>query len=140
MDVHTKEQRSRNMRAIGSTNTKMEIVLAKALWARGHRYRKNDKNVFGRPDLTLKRYKLAIFVDSEFFHGKDWENSKFIIKSRREFWWKKIESNIDRDVVVNNHLKETGWTVLRFWTDEVKRNLAECIQVVEAAIRKANHA
>jgi len=94
MDVHTKEQRSRNMRAIRSTNTKMEIVLAKALWARGLRYRKNDKKVFGRPDLTLKRYKLAIFVDSEFFHGKDWENSKFIIKSQREFWWKKIEGNI----------------------------------------------
>lgn len=72
----------------------MEIVLAKALWARGLRYRKNDKKVFGRPDLTLKRYKLAIFVDSEFFHGKDWENSKFIIKSQREFWWKKIEGNI----------------------------------------------
>lgn len=92
MDVHTKEQRSRNMRAIRSTNTKMEIVLAKALWARGHRYRKNVKSVFGRPDLALKRHKLAVFVDGEFFHGKDWETSKFIIKSRREFWWK-LEGN-----------------------------------------------
>ena len=91
MDVHTKEQRSRNMRAIRSVNTKMEIVLAKAFWARGHRYRKNDRNVFGRPDLTLKRHKLAVFVDGEFFQGKDWETSKFVIKLRREFWWTKIE-------------------------------------------------
>ncbi len=94
MDVHTKEQRSKNMRAIRSTNTKMEVALAKSLWARGHRYRKNNKTVFGRPDLTLKKYKLAIFVDSEFFHGKDWKTTKFIIKSRRDFWWKKIEGNI----------------------------------------------
>ena len=73
----------------------------------------------GRPDLTLKRYRLAIFVDSEFFHGKDWETSKFIIKSHRDFWWKKIESNIERDIVVNKHLREIGWIVLRFWSDEV---------------------
>lgn len=121
MDVHTKEQRSKNMRAIRSTNTEMEVVLAKALWARGYHYRKNNKRVFGRPDLTLKRYKLAIFVDGEFFHGKDWEKSKFIIKSRRDFWWKKIEGNIERDVLVNKHLKEIGWLVLRFWSNEVKK-------------------
>lgn len=95
MDVHTKEQRSRNMRAIRSTNTKMEVVLAKALWKRGHRYRKNVKGIVGRPDLIFRRYGIAIFVDGEFFHGKDWETSKFIIKSRREFWWKKIEGNIE---------------------------------------------
>ena len=140
MDVHTKEQRSRNMRAIRSTNTKMEVALAKALWARGHRYRKNDRQVFGRPDLTLKRHKLAIFVDSEFFHGKDWDNSKLIIKSRRDFWWKKIESNIERDKVVNKHLNEIGWTVLRFWSNEVKQNLSECIQTMESTICKTNHA
>ncbi|MGD9561951.1 MAG: very short patch repair endonuclease [Pyrinomonadaceae bacterium] len=140
MDVHTTEQRSRNMKAIRSTNTKMEVALAKALWARGHRYRKNDKKVFGRPDLTFKRHKLAIFVDSEFFHGKDWETSKFIIKTRRNFWWKKIEGNIDRDIVVNKQLKEIGWTVLRFWTDEVRQNLTDCIQIIETTIRQTNHA
>ena len=128
------------MRAIHSTDTKMEVALAKALWARGHRYRKNDKKVYGRPDLTFKRNKLAIFVDSEFFHGKDWETSKFVIKTRRDFWWKKIESNIERDVVVNKQLKENGWTVLRFWTTEVKQNLTDCIQTIETTIRQTNHA
>lgn len=122
------------MRAIRSVNTKMEVVLAKALWARGHRYRKNDKAVFGKPDLTLKRHKLAIFVDSEYFHGKDWETARFIIKSRREFWWKKIEGNMKRDIVVNQHLKEIGWTVLRFWTQDVKRNLTDCIKTIERTI------
>lgn len=114
MDVHTKEQRSRNMRAIRSTNTKMEIALAKAHWKRGHRYRKNVKGVFGTPDLIFRRHRLAIFVDGEFFHGKDWETSKFIIKSRREFWWKKIEGNIERDRIVNENLKAQSWKVLRF--------------------------
>ncbi len=90
------------MRAIRSTNTKMEVVLAKTLWSRGYRYRKNDKKVFGKPDLTFKRYKLAIFVDGEFFHGKDWKTAKFIIKSRRDFWWKKIEGNIERTIIINN--------------------------------------
>lgn len=127
MDVHTKEQRSRNMRAIRSTNTKMEVVLAKALWKRGHRYRKNDKTAFGRPDLTMKRHKLAIFVDGEFFHGKDWEITKYTIKSRRDFWWKKIEGNIKRDIAVNMQLIGTGWKALRFWSNEVKLNPTRCI-------------
>lgn len=73
------------MRAIRNSNTKMEIALAKALWARGHRYRKNDKTVFGKPDLTLKRYKLAIFVDSEFFHGKDWGTAKLSLNQEEIF-------------------------------------------------------
>lgn len=141
MDVHSKEQRSRNMRAIRSTNTKMEVALAKALWKRGHRYRKNIKSVFGRPDLTFKRHRLAIFVDGEFFHGKDWETSKFIIKSRREFWWKKIEGNIERDRIVNEVLKGQGWTVLRFWSNDVRQNLVKCIQSIEKSIsRKTNDA
>ena len=123
MDVHTKDQRSHNMRAIRSSNTKMEVALAKALWSRGHRYRKNDRTVFGRPDLTLKRHRLAIFVDGEFFHGKDWETSKFIIKSRRDFWWKKIEGNMVRDQTVNKVLADDGWKVLRFWSNDVRRNV-----------------
>lgn len=134
MDVHTKEQRSRNMRAIRSTNTKMEVALAKALWARGHRYRKNDQKIFGRPDLTFKHYKIAIFVDSEFFHGKDWESRKFTIKSRRDFWWKKIEGNMERDKTVNTVLKASGWKVLRFWSNDVGQNLAACIQTIERNI------
>ena len=122
------------MRAIRSTNTQMEIVLAKALWSRGYRYRKNDKKVFGKPDLTFKRYKLAVFVDSEFFHGKDWETAKFIIKSRRDFWWKKIEGNMERDRTVNEVLQASGWKVLRFWSNDIRQNLNACIQTIERNI------
>lgn len=85
MDVLTVEQRTKNMKAIKSKNTKMEVLLAKALWSKGIRYRKNDKSVFGRPDLTIKKKKVAIFVDSEYFHGKDWNVEKHRIKSNRVF-------------------------------------------------------
>lgn len=96
MDVLTKEQRRKNMQAIKSKNTKIEELLAKALWLRGFRYRRNNKNVFGKPDFIFKKYKIAIFCDSEYFHGKDWETQKHRIKINTEFWHKKIESNIDR--------------------------------------------
>ncbi|CAN5418427.1 very short patch repair endonuclease [soil metagenome] len=117
------------MRAIRSTNTKMEIILAKALWSRGHRYRKNDRRVFGRPDLTLRRHKLAIFIDGEFFHGKDLDSSKFIIKSRRDFWWKKIEGNMERDKTVNKVLADDGWKVLRFWSKDIQQNIDACVAI-----------
>ena len=94
MDVLTKAQRRKNMKAIKSKDTKMEVKLAKAIQAKGYRYRKHNKNVFGKPDLTFKKLKIAIFVDSEFFHGKDWAKAKFRIKSNREFWWKKIDYKI----------------------------------------------
>ena len=102
------------MKAIKGKNTKDEILLAKSLWQLGYRYRKNDKSVFGKPDLTFKKHKIAIFVDSEYFHGKNWETEKFRIKSNREFWWKKIEGNINRDFLVNETLKMNGWKILRF--------------------------
>lgn len=104
MDVLTPEQRRRNMQAIKSTETKMEVRLAKALWARGHRYRKNNKTIFGKPDLTFKKYKIAVFVDSEYFHGKDWETEKHRIKTNTDFWWKKREGNMARDIEVTNKL------------------------------------
>ena len=96
MDVHTPEQRSKNMRAIKSKETKDEVRLARALWKLGYRYRKNNKKIFGKPDLTFGKIKLAIFVDSEFFHGKNWETEKFRIKTNQDFWHKKIEGNINK--------------------------------------------
>lgn len=90
MDCHNKEQRSKNMRAIKSAGTKDEIRLAKALWKLGYRYRKNNKTVFGKPDITFKKFKIAIFIDSEFFHGKNWETEKNRIKTNVEFWKKKL--------------------------------------------------
>ncbi|MBP7507455.1 MAG: DNA mismatch endonuclease Vsr [Prolixibacteraceae bacterium] len=140
MDVLTPEQRSRNMKAIRSKNTKMEILLAKALWAQGIRYRKNDKSVFGKPDLTIKKYKLAIFVDSEYFHGKDWETEKYRIKTNRAFWWNKIESNQNRDQLVSTYLVNHGWKVLRFWSQDVSKNLNLCIYQINTVINEQQHA
>lgn len=140
MDVLTPEQRSRNMKAIRSKNTKMELLLAKTMWANGMRYRKNDKSVFGTPDLTLKKYKIAIFIDSEYFHGKDWETEKYRIKTNRDFWWNKIESNQKRDRIVNTFLVEKGWKVLRFWSQDVRKNVNLCIDQINAVINQKKHA
>jgi DNA mismatch endonuclease (patch repair protein) len=138
MDVLTKEQRRENMQAIRSKETKDEVLLTKTLWRRGLRYRKNDKTVFGRPDLTFKRYKLAIFVDSEYFHGKDWDTEKYRIKTNRDFWWTKIESNIKRDKQVNEELVREGWIILRFWSKEVRKNLVSCVEKIEENLKDGN--
>ena len=109
-------------------------MVAKALWKNGHRYRKNNNAVFGKPDLTFRSLKIAVFVDGEFFHGKDWEKQQFRIKTNREFWWKKIESNISRDNIVINRLKGEGWIVLRFWDKEILENVSNCVSRIENAV------
>lgn len=134
MDKLTKEQRRRNMQAVESKGSKIEVALAKALWAKGFRYRKNDKTVFGKPDFTFKKYKIAVFVDSEFWHGKDWEIRKNDHKSNQDFWHKKIQRNIERDIEVNQKLKEYGWKVLRFWGKEIQKTLEKCVKLIEEII------
>ncbi len=140
MDVLTKEQRHKNMQAIKNKNTKIERLLAQALWDRGYRYRKNNKNVFGSPDFTFKKYKIAIFCDSEYFHGKDWETQKHKIKTNTEFWHKKIEGNIERDKIVNETLSKDGWKVIRFWGRDIKNKLEYCLIKIETEIEERKHA
>ncbi len=130
MDRHSPSQRSKNMRAVKSKGTKPEVMVCKALWHLGYRYRKNNKTVFGKPDLTFKKYKLAVFIDSEFFHGKDWEIRKHEIKSNQEFWHKKIERNIERDKEVNEFLSKSGWIIFRFWDKEIIKNLDVCVDKI----------
>lgn len=134
MDSLNPQQRSKNMRAIKSTATKAELTLAKALWNLGYRYRKNNKTVFGKPDLTFKQLKIAIFVDSEFFHGKDFETQKDRVKTNTEFWQKKIERNIQRDIEVNKYLESQNWKVLRFWSEQIEKNLEECVTKIQSEI------
>lgn len=124
------------MQAVKYKGSKIEIMLAKEMWKRGLRYRKNDKSVFGKPDLTLKKYKLAIFVDSEFWHGKDWEARKYDHKSNLEFWLSKIERNIVRDKEVNDKLIADGWKVLRFWGKDITKKLDECINKIQTTINE----
>ncbi len=125
------------MQAIKATGSKIETILAKALFAKGYRYRKNNKTVFGKPDFTFKKLKIAIFVDGEFWHGKDWNNKKQKIKSNLNYWPAKIKRNIARDKEVNAHLKEEGWNVQRFWGKEVEKNLEVCVAKIEGAIKKS---
>ena len=122
MDRLTPEQRKKCMQSNKSKGTKPELVLAKAMWALGLRYRKNSGSIFGKPDFSFKKYKVAVFVDVEFWHGKDWEQRKAKIKGNREFWIAKIERNIRRDMEVTGRLKAEGWTVLRFWSNDVVKN------------------
>lgn len=138
MDVLTPEQRRKNMQAIKSKKTKIEELLAKVLWAKGYRYRRNNKSVFGKPDFTFKKYKIAIFCDSEYFHGKDWENQKNRIKTNTEFWYNKIEANIIRDNNVNEMLVRKGWKVIRFWGEDIKKNVDFCVNEIEKAIKERN--
>lgn len=121
------------MQAIRSSNSQIEQLLGRALWRRGFRYRKNDTSVFGKPDFTMKWYQLAIFVDSEFWHGKDWKNLQMQFKTNRTFWIEKIERNMRRDRLVNLTLKREGWTVLRFWGHDIKTDLRSCVLIVEEA-------
>ena len=131
----TNEQIRKTMQAIKSSGSKIEVMLAKALWVKGYRYRKNDKTVFGKPDLTFKKIKLAIFVDSEFWHGKDWEKTKYDHKTNKAFWHNKIERNILRDIEVNKYLIDEGWIVLRFWGDDIEKKLEYCVSKIESTIK-----
>lgn len=133
MDVHTPQQRSKNMAAIKASNTKVEIILSKALWNAGYRYRKHSKTVFGKPDFTFKKLKIAIFVDSEFFHGKDFLTKKKPA-TNAEFWEKKISRNIERDKEVNDYLMSHGWLVIRFWSMDVRKKLQSCLDKIEKEI------
>lgn len=136
MDNLTKAQRHKNMKNIKSQNTKIEVMLCKALWYKGYRYRKNYKELPGKPDIVLTKYKIAIFCDGEFFHGRNWnEQKKRIVKGNNsEYWLNKISRNIDRDAEVEKQLFQMGWTVLRFWGKDIKKNLDECVKEIEDTI------
>ena len=135
-DVLTKEQRHKNMKNIHGKDTKIEVILRKALWHKGYRYRKNYKKLPGSPDIVLTKYKIAIFCDGEFFHGKDWEVLKPRLEkgTNPEYWVKKIENNRRRDDEINKELTFEGWTVIRFWGKDIKNKLDECIKVIEDII------
>lgn len=138
MDNHSPEQRHKNMKAIKSKDTKIEVMLRKELWTRGLHYQKNSKKVFGKPDIVFIGKKVAVFCDSEFWHGYDWDNKKKEFKSHQDFWIPKIERNIARDKEVNDQLKRAGWTVLRFWGNDIKKNLQACADEIERTVKGKN--
>ena len=130
------EKSHRNMSRIRGKDTSIEVALRKALWNKGYRYRKNYKELPGRPDIVLTKYKIAIFWDSEFFHGKDWDALKAQLAKGKnpDYWIKKIERNIQRDREKDQTLNYMGWTVLHFWGKDILKNPDECIRVIEETI------
>lgn len=140
MDVLTKEQRKKNMQNIKAKDTKIEIILRKALWKKGYRYRKNYNKLPGKPDIVLPKYKIAIFCDGEFFHGKDWDMLKKKLKNSNnsEFWINKISRNRKRDDEINKRLFFEGWTVIRFWGEDIKKHTNECVKIIEEIIFDQN--
>lgn len=127
---YTTKKRSKMMSKIRSKNTKPELLFRKALWKKNVRYRIDSKQLPGKPDISIKKYKLAIFIDGEFWHGYDWDERKQTIKSNRQFWIPKIERNMQRDRQINHLLSDKGYTVFRFWSKEIINNLDKCINDV----------
>ncbi|SVE26871.1 uncharacterized protein METZ01_LOCUS479725 [marine metagenome] len=125
----SKKTRSYIMSKIRGKDTKIEVTLREALWKEGYRYRKNDRSVFGSPDICFKGKKVAVFCDSAFWHGKDYLNGR-IPSSNQAYWVKKLERNITRDKEVNRVLKADGWKVIRFWEEDINADLSRCVYEV----------
>ena len=136
MDDLTPEQRRKNMQHIRSKDTSIEVRLRHALWHEGIRYRKNYTKLIGKPDIVLTKYRIVIFCDSSFWHGRNFESKK-PVATNREYWDAKIRRNMERDNEVDRQLKAEGWTVLRFWDVDINKSLEKCVQVVKEAIFEA---
>ena len=138
MNNDVTEQRRKNMRAVKNKDSKIEVTLRLALYHKGYRYRKNFDKVCGHPDIVFTKQKVAIFCDSEFWHGYNWERAKNEIKSRREFWIPKIERNIERDKKVTEKLTREGYTVLRFWGKRIEKDLDGVVKEIELALNHSS--
>lgn len=124
------------MRYIKSKDTTIELLLRKELWKRGFRYRKNYSMLPGTPDIVLTKYRIVIFCDGDFFHGKNWNSLRESLKkcNNSSYWLSKIGYNIERDGQIDNMLLEKGWTVIRFWETDIKNNLDKCMEIIEDTI------
>lgn len=133
---NTTPKTRKTMKKLKSQDTSIELLLRKELWKRGYRYRKNYEALPGKPDIAITKYKIAIFCDGEFFHGKDWEVRKAKLEKGNNgaYWISKISRNRERDDEINKKLLFMGWTVIRFWGNDIKKNTDECIQVIEETI------
>lgn len=150
MDTLTPEQRRKNMQHVKGKNTKPEVKLRQLLWHEGFRYRKNCKTLPGRPDIALTRYRVAVFVDGEFWHGKDYDGGDYPGRkyhslreqlehgNNPEFWKQKIERNMQRDLEVEAELNGLGWKVIRFWSKDVLRQPEKCLDVIREAVFEKN--
>ena len=127
------------MAAIPSKATRPEITLRKALWHHNLRYRVNYKALPGKPDIVFTKQKVAIFCDGDFWHGHNWAVRSLSsldeeLEGYSEYWRTKILRNIERDEETNKALKALGWTVLRIWESDIKRDLDGCVKIVQETL------
>lgn len=132
---HATQKSSAIMKKIRSKNTKAEVILRKALWNNGCRYRLHAKLIVGRPDIIFPKQKVVIFVDGDFWHGYNWPEKKKRLVANKAYWVPKIERNIQRDLEITKQLLENGWFVVRFWEHEVYKQLTECVEKVLKIIK-----
>lgn len=125
-----KNTRSWNMSRIKSKDTKPELLLRKALFANGIRYRKNYRKLPGTPDIAITKYQIAIFVDGEFWHGYNWEERKGKLHNNKQYWINKIENNMKRDIKNDALLRQLGWIPVHFWEKEINTNIFTCLETI----------
>ena len=128
---HVSKSRSELMKKIKSNDTKPELFFKKKLWGRGFRFSRKCSDLPGKPDIVLEKYKIAVFIDGEFWHGYKWHEKKKTIKSNRQYWIPKIERNIARDKKNTRILRQQGWVVLRFWQKQIERQIDSCFNKIE---------
>lgn len=128
----TTSEISQRMSKVGLKRNVPERLLARSLWNKGIRYRLNYKKLPGSPDIAITKDRIAIFVDGEFWHGKEFKINK--VKSNREYWNEKIQENIKRDLEVDKQLKQLGWFSIRFWSKDVIRDVSLCVTEIEYLI------
>jgi DNA (cytosine-5)-methyltransferase 1 len=124
------------MRKVRASDTTPEKQFRKALWAEGLRYKPNSAKLPGKPDIVLAAHKTIIFIDGDFWHGGQWRKRKlsaledqFERTESRDYWLKKIRRNMRRDCAVTAELLSRGWTVIRFWESDIRRDLKGCVEM-----------
>ncbi|KRM67621.1 DNA mismatch endonuclease Vsr [Apilactobacillus ozensis DSM 23829 = JCM 17196] len=137
-NLKTDKKTSKRMSKVKLKRGPLENTLAQKLWYQGIRYRRNYKNLPGLPDIAITKYKIAVFIDGEFWNGFNWEQRKQRLKRNREYWINKIETNMKRDKHKDDELRKIGWISLHFWGNTVKNNVDYCIELIHFYIKYNN--
>lgn len=137
--LKTSPEISKRMSHVKTKKNSAEVMLAKSLWHRGYRYRLNYKALPGSPDVALTKYRIAIFIDGEFWQGKDFEQRKTKLKNNKDYWIEKIQENIDRDLKNDKLLRQMDWYPIHFWSNDVIKYCNQCVEEVICLIDDINN-
>lgn len=137
--LKTSPEISKRMSHVKTKRNSAEIMIAKSLWHRGYRYRLNYKALPGSTDIALAKYRIAIFIDGEFWHGKDFEQRKTKLKNNKDYWIEKIQENIDRDLKNDKLLRQMEWYPIHFWSNDVIKYCNQCVEEVICLIDDINN-